>query len=59
MYSRELVGLDHGFRRLRQRLQANGATMAAVNSLASQFQSARQVAQSATRWFHPVGVTGL
>lgn len=34
-------------------LQANGSTMAAVNSLASQFQSARQVAQSAHVGFIP------
>jgi glycoprotein endo-alpha-1,2-mannosidase len=40
-------------------LQANGSTMAAVNSLASQFQFARQVAQSAHVGFIPAVSPGF
>ena len=53
------VGLNHGLRRVWERIQANGSTTAGVDALADQFQTKKQVAKSAHVGFVPAVSPGF
>jgi len=57
--SRELVGLDHGFRRLRQRFAGQWRDHGRRQFAGQSIPIGAASGTICTRWFHPVGVTGL